>query len=191
MTHSIEFWHGHGLATWDIDAARVVVGDRLVPEQISVNVRGGPSTPDLSMKIEVRQGIPVCTEVTLTARPDGPEVRDKDLEYLRLGDWLEQIVALASMKFSGSFPGGVTGWAKPVDDYTALRDIRRLRSGRSRMSPERLQKIADVYRQHVDARPTEAVARAFGVSHRTAARYVDQARKADLLPPTSPGKKKA
>ncbi len=143
------------------------------------------------MKIEVRQGIPVCTEVTLTARPDGPEVRDKDLEYLRLSDWLEQIVALASMKYSGSFPGGVTGWAKPVDDYTALRDIRRHRSGRPRMSRERLQKIADVYREHFDSRPTDAVRRAFGVSDRTAARYVDHARKAGLLPSTTPGKKKA
>jgi hypothetical protein len=191
MTQSIRFWHGHGLASWDIAGDKVVVGDRLVPEQISVNVLGGPSTPDFSMKIEVRQGIPVCTAMTLTARPDGPEVRDKDLEYLRLSDWLEQIVALASMKYSGAFPGGVTGWAKPVDDYTALRDIWRVRSGRTRMSHERLQKVADLYRQHVNDRPTEAVARAFGVSHRTAARYVDQARKADLLPPTSPGKKKA
>jgi hypothetical protein len=73
---------------------------------------------------------------------------------------------------SGTFPGGVTGWGKPVDDYTALRDIQRIRSGRSRMSVERLQKIADVYRQHVDDRPTEAVARAFGVSHRTSFIYV-------------------
>jgi transposase len=192
MTHSIEFWQGHGLATWDIGAAKVEVGDRLIPERISVTVLGGPSTPDFSMRIEVRQGIPVCTEMTLTARPDGPEVRDKDLKYLRLDDWLEQIVALASMKFSGSSPGGVTNWAKPVDDVTALRDIRRIRPGRPRkMTRERLQRIADVYRQHVDGRPTDAVAKAFGVSPRTAARHVGQARDAGLLPPTTPGKKKA
>lgn len=189
MTHSFTFWRGHGVATYE--TADVVVGDRLVPEKISVHVRGGRSEPDLSMKIEVRQAIPVCTEVTLTARPDGPEVRDKDLKYLHLSDWVEHIVAACSLKYSGSFPGGVTGWSKPVNDRTALADIRRVRSGRARVSRERLEKVADVYRRHVDARPTEAVARAFGVSHRTAARYVDHARKAALLPPTSPGKKKA
>ena len=43
---------------------------------------------------------------------------------------------------------------------------------------------------HFD-RPTEAVARSFGVSHRTAARYVQQARAAGHLPKTDPGKKKA
>src|ERR1700730_16886273 len=137
MTHSIEFWHGHGLATWDVGDAKVEVGDRLVPEQTTVTVLGGPSTPDFAMKIEVRQDIPVCTEVSLTARPDGPEIREKDLKYLRLNDWLEQIVAQCSMKYSGSFPGGVTGWAKPVDDWGALADIQRARSGRPRtVTPE-------------------------------------------------------
>ena len=189
MTQGFTFWDGHGRASYE--TADVVIGDRLVPSEIFVDVRGGMSTPDFTMKIEVRQGIPVCTEMTLTARPDGPEIREKDLKYLRLNDWLEQIVAQCSMKYSGSFPGGVTSWVTLVDDRTALSDIRRARSGRPRITGERLQKVAEIYRQHVDDRPTEAVARAFGVSHRTAARYADQARKAGLLPATSPGKKKA
>jgi hypothetical protein len=191
MTHWFTFSEGHGRASYSGDAY-AIVGDRKIPAEIFVHVQGGLSEPDFSMKIEVRQGIPVCTEVTLTARPDGPEVRDKDLKYLHLSDWLENIVARASMK-SGGVPDdpATWGWGKPVKDSTALADIRRVRSGRSRMSRERLEKVADVYRQHVDARPTEAVARAFGVEHRTAARYVQQARAADLLPPTTPGKKKA
>ncbi len=183
MTHSFTFWGGHGQATWE--KADVEIGDRLVPREIFVYVRGGTEQPDLEMKIEVREGIPQCVELVLRARPDGgPEVRDKDLAVIRVNDWLERIVAVCSLKRSGS------GWAKPVDDRTALADITRVRSRRPRISRERLQKVAEVYRQHFDKRPTEAVARAFDVSHRTAARYVQQARAAGHLPKTEPGKKK-
>lgn len=189
MTHAIDFWGGRGRASYG--AVDTLIGDRMVPSEIFVEIRGGLWQPDLSMKIEVRQGIPVWTEVRLHSRPDGPEVREKDLAQLHLNNWLEQIVAHASMKLSGVPGQWGAGWSKPVDDKTALPDIRRIRSGRSRMSQERLSKVAEVYREHVNDRPTEAVSRAFGVSHRTAARYVQQARDLRLLPPTSPGKKKA
>jgi hypothetical protein len=49
---------------------------------------------------------------------------------------------------------------------------------------------AKIYRQHFDKGPTEAVRRSFGVSYRTAARYVQQARTAGYLPATDPGKKR-
>jgi hypothetical protein len=120
----------------------------------------GAEKLDLEMKIEVRQGIPVYTELTLRARPDGPEIRDKDLESLYLGEWLEEIVAGCS-------------WTLPTE------------SGRT------LILVAEVYREHVSERPTEAVSRVFGVSHRTAARYVQQARESGHLPETTPGKRKA
>ena len=38
-------------------------------------------------------------------RSDGPEVRDKDLDVIRLSDWLEQIVAMCSLKYSRTGPG--------------------------------------------------------------------------------------
>ena len=106
-------------------------------------------------------------------------------------DWLEQIVAMCSLKYSGTGPGW-TVLSQPVDDRGAVADIRRARSGRPRaVTPERLRKVAEVYRQHFADRPTEAVARSFGVSHRTAARYIRQARDAGHLPETDPGKTKA
>jgi DNA-binding transcriptional regulator LsrR (DeoR family) len=73
----------------------------------------------------------------------------------------------------------------------ALANVRRARSGRPCISRERLQKVAEIYREHIDDRPTEAVSRTFGISHRTAARYVQQARESGLLPDTTPGKRKA
>jgi len=183
LTHSFTFWGDHGVATWEL--ADVEIGDRLVPQEIFVLIRGGKTQPDLEMKIEVREGIPQCVELVLRARPDGPEIRDKDLAVIRVSDWLEQIVARCSLVRSGS------GWGKPVDDRTALADITRIRSGRPRISREHLKKVAEVYRQHFDKQPTTAVARVFGVKHRTAARYVQQARAAGHLPKTNPGKKKA
>jgi hypothetical protein len=182
--HSFTFWGGHGRATWEQND--VEIGDRLVPSEIFVDVRGGATQPDLAMKIEVRDGIPQCTEFTLRARPEGPEVRDKDLAVIRVGDWLERIVAQCALVRTGP-----NTWSKPVNDQTALADIVRVRSGRPRTSRERLKKVAEVYREHFDRRPTTAVGWAFGVKYRTAARYVEQARAAGYLPATSPGKKKA
>jgi hypothetical protein len=187
VTHT--FMEGHGRATWD-PADKVEVGDRRrVPREIFVQIRGGKNEPDLGMKIEVRDGIPRWAVVTLQARPDGPEVRDKDLAAIRLNDWLEHIVAMCSVAESAA---DGTVWSKPVNDRTAVADIRRAISGRRRIvTPELLQKVADVYRQHFEKGPTEAVSRSFGVSHRTAARYVQQARAAGNLPDTDPGKKRA
>jgi Family of unknown function (DUF6214) len=178
-------------ATYDPASGRVQVGDRWVPPRIIVHSAGSANEPDLRMMIEVRQGIPVYTEVTLHARPDGPEVRRRDLD-IPLDGWLEQIVAACSLIARGiDASGNWTTLVQPIEDRAALTNVRRARSGRPRIPQERLQEVADVYREHIEERPTEAVSRAFGVSHRTAARYVQQAREAGLLPDTTPGKRKA
>jgi hypothetical protein len=189
--HFVPLWGGEGWAAWDSAADKVQVGDRRrVPREILVQIRGGTKVPDLAMKIEVREGIPRWTEVTLRSCPDGPEIRDKHLAAIRLGHWLNEVVAACSLGLSGE-DGHGTVWSKPVEDDSAVGDIRRAVPGRPRtVTPELLQKVAEIYRQHFD-KPTEAVRRSFGVSHRTTARYVKQARAAGHLPDTVPGKKKA
>lgn len=177
-------------ATWDGAIAEVQIGDRWIPAEVIVTSRT-ESEPDLMMKLVVRKGIPVWSEVQLLARPDGPEVRQRDLN-LPLDDWLELIVSSLSMSVgSRDLTGRATLLLLPIEDPAALTNVRRVRSGRPRKPVEHLQKVAEIYRDHVDGRPTEAVAAAFGKSHRTAARYVEDARKAGLLPPTTPGKRKA
>jgi hypothetical protein len=177
-------------ATWDNRAQEVQVGDRWIPPEILVTSRTD-SEPDLMMKIEVRKGIPVWSEVTFRARPDGPEVRKRDLD-IPLDDWLELIVAACSMSVgSVDSTGRATSLLRPIEDPAALTNVRRVRSGRPRIAHEHLQKVAEIYREHIEGRPTEAVSRAFGVSHRTAARHVQQARDAGLLTGTTPGKRKA
>ena len=64
-----------GRAWYDDMAPPVQVRDRLVPETIFVDLYGDGEQPSLQMKIEVRQGVPVCTELRLTARPGGRDIR--------------------------------------------------------------------------------------------------------------------
>jgi len=73
---------------------------------------------------------------------------------------------------------------------TVLHDARKGHGAR-RLTPALLAEVAQVYRARIDDRPTAAVAAAFGVAHRTAALYVQRAREAGLLPPTTRGKKRA
>jgi hypothetical protein len=167
---------------------RVQVGDRWVPSEILVTSRT-ENEPDLTMKIEVRKGVPVYTEITFRARADGPEVRKRDLD-LPLEEWLQQIIAACSMTGSADADGRWTTLLQPIEDPGAVTNARRVRAGRPRSSDERLQKVADIYRENIDGRPTEAVKDAFGYGHRHAARLVQQARAAGLLPETTPGKRK-
>jgi hypothetical protein len=71
--------------------------------------------------------------------------------------------------------------------------LQRAFAGRSRgATPGELQLVADVYRANIDGNPTRAVKEDLGyASDRTAARRVERARAAGLLPPTTPGKRKA
>jgi hypothetical protein len=187
VTHSVSLFGGFGQAFYDLDPDKLVeVGDRWVPAEIVVKLPGNANEPDIGLRIEVRQGVPVYTEVVLHARSDGPDVRSRDVADIALDDWLDAIVAACSY----SRLGAADSWVKG-DRRDALANVRKVRSGRPRISRERLVRVAEIYREHFDARPTDAVRRAFGVSDRTAARYVENARKAGLLPPTTPGKKKA
>lgn len=52
------------------------------------------------------------------------------------------------------------------------------------------ERVAEIFREHVGGAPTQAVAALLGVASRTAARRVQQARDAGLLPATKQGKKK-
>lgn len=80
---------------------------------------------------------------------------------------------------------------RPARNRTAVPNIRRAILGRRRtVTPELLQKVAEVYRQHFD-KPTEAVRARLMCRTATAARYVQQARAAGHLLDTDPGKKRA
>lgn len=178
MPFSVRLFRGAGRAS--AAGEPVPVGDRLVPRIIEVEVAADGTDPALRMRIEVRQGVPVYTQVALV----GDDIRQKDLMNLFLNDWLSQIVAALAFNADGT---------KPFEEGRgdAIRTIEVARKKRNRRDPKLLNRVAEIYREHFDTgKPTQAVERAFGVSKRTAIRYVQDARAAGLLPATVPGKKK-
>ncbi|WP_336922381.1 hypothetical protein [Aquipuribacter sp. SD81] len=63
-------------------------------------------------------------------------------------------------------------------------------AAKTRDRSDELAEVARVYRANVTGNPTAEVEREMHYTRRTAARRVQEARKAGLLPPTTPGKKK-
>ncbi|WP_343598894.1 hypothetical protein [Mycobacterium sp.] len=166
----------------------VEVGDRVVPRRITAAIYGDHNTPDVALVIEVRQGVPACAEVRVIARDGAPEVRRTHLKAIPLAEWVDAAVAACSWIPAR---GGILYDGFAADRAKARRNATRVRAGQPRASTHHLQKVADIYREHLAEHPTEAVRRAFGYSPRTAARYVERARAAGLLPPTTRGKKRA
>ena len=178
MPYSVPLFRGAGRA--EAGGGPVEVGDRLVPRVIDVEVAGSGPDPALRMRIEVRRGVPVYTHIAL----EGDDIRQQDLRNLFLDDWLSQIVAALTFNADG------TKLTK-AGRGDAIRTTEAARRKRNRRDPNLLARVAEIYREHFDTgKPTQAVERAFDVSRRTAIRYVQEARAANLLPETVPGKKK-
>jgi hypothetical protein len=78
-------------------------------------------------------------------------------------------------------PGGVITKSAPTPaDRESARQARRNalpRPGRPKVPPERLHKVADLYRRHPNGQALLIVADVLGVSERTAARYVEKCRR--------------
>lgn len=58
----------------------------------------------------------------------------------------------------------------------------------AQLTPEFLAQVAQIYREHLDHAPVQAVAKVLGVERWSAGRYVSAARQRGYLPPTSQGK---
>lgn len=68
----------------------VIVGDRLwVPPIIEVEFPGTDGQPAFFMVIEVIEGVPRCTELTLRRHEGGREIRQRDLRAIELDSWIE------------------------------------------------------------------------------------------------------
>ena len=160
-----------------------VVGDRVVPPQIEVDLPGVDGQPSLFMLIEVIDGVPRCTELTIKRTTDGREVRQKDLRAVELDSWIETFVALCSTEIVETKDGTVTSVMR-VDQASVdkgIRTIRDARKGSRRpMNDARRKRVADIYNAH-ESGGIEAVQAAFSVSRSTAVRYINAARDAELI----------
>ncbi len=169
------------------------LSDRWVPRRIDVDFPGDGSEPSLSMVLEVRDGVPVCASVAITSRPGSREVRRQDLGAVPVEDWVESLFAVAAHQAETTEAGDVVlGWGSRDIRDAARKDVELARRGlRRKVTPSFLADVADTYREHVNDQPVQAVRARFGVKQRTAAGYIEQARKQGLLPPTTRGKAKA
>ncbi|OLZ43262.1 hypothetical protein BS329_39940 [Amycolatopsis coloradensis] len=172
------------------------VRDQLIPPEVMVEMPSAPDLPSLTMKIEMRKEVPVCTEITIRAKEDGREVRTTDLRAVQLQDLLELIVTAVSSKIISAGPEGLVlgdNQGATTENFdAALATIRAARKGtRARITDDFLREVAETYRANVDGSPTKAVEEKYGVEYRTAARWVERARAKGYLPATTPGKRKA
>lgn len=167
----------------------VRLGDRLVPRRGTIEVRSADGQPSVTLVLEVFDDRPQCREVRITSASEGREVRQRDLDAVRLADLVEAAFALSARH------------ADRPDEHLAVRladldgaieAIRRSRKGvgARKITPTFLREVAAVYKRNADDKPTQAVATAFGLSHSTAAEYVRRARAHRFLPPTTPGKRR-
>lgn len=159
-----------------------------VPSRIDVDFSRDSTAPIRKLKIEIRRGSPECTEINLAARPEGRCLRPSDLEAIELENWIDDIVSECTWHVT---PDGFISRPGEQRGRDAIRQARK--AGRRKVTPELLQRVAELYRTHIDNHPIDAVSDEFDVSYRTAARYVELCRSDEfaLLPKTQQGKKKA
>lgn len=171
-------------------ADTVELGDRRVPRVLLVEFGAPPidDEPMVFVRLEVIDGRPQVRELAFRATGEaGREIRQGDLDAFPLADVIER--AFSSAAFLGFRSQEEWRAARPE----VRRSVAAARRGVGTRKVNRafLERIAEVYRAHVNSKPTQAVAEAFLISHSTAAEYVRRARREGLLPPTTSGKRKA
>lgn len=174
-----------GTPHWRADSMKLVAfGQTFVPQRVSLHFEGTEGAPDLSASFEILKGAPECTGLHFVAKPDARGIRTVDLDLS-----LDQLTTTAFLTFAHRQDGSVRSDEKTW--RAARKDLEHNRSGRPPISTAELEDVARIYRAHIEGAPTDAVAKILGLAPRTAARRVQRAREAGLLPPTKEGKKRA
>lgn len=167
----------------------VRLGDVLVPRKVTRTYHAENGDPDLVMQFEVRDGRPECVGFAIRSKPGGRGIRTADLGVFNI----DGLTASAFTQFALAEGGTPITGPSPEQAAAVEREVHRARKGRPRTATRaELERVAQVYRDHVEDSPVKAVQQICGYgSERTAARRVEQARAAGLLPQTTPGKRRA
>lgn len=140
--------------------------------------------PAVEAVFDVVDGELVCHRLTLVATERG--VQGRDLRAVSVDDLRETVAAhwSAPAQVLDGDGHGVTNFATSWNPADSRAGVRNLRASRRRTDDEHSRQVAEVY-STADRAPTQAVADAFGVAHRTAGLYVRTARDKGLLPPAA------
>lgn len=191
-------WAGRITTKANVRDGHVMVGETLVPRRVTMTFLGDNGFPDLTAVFEVRDGRPDCVEVRVTAKPDGRGVTAADLSVLSPDGMARGALMQHATRRVERTPDGGTkaafGSVSERDAWAMLGDLTEAQAVRrtGRITRSELEEVAQVYRDHLDGHPAEAVHRILGYgSQRTAARRIKAAEDAGLLPRTTPGKRRA
>lgn len=182
---------------WRIRVARdyeVVVDnagrERHMPQWMEVEFFGY-SEPNAWARVELRDKVPRLVELGWRAGVEAREIKPVDIRGHDLNAIVDDLYAtfILTVDHDERLVYHQAGAETIEPALRTLLDDRR--SARPRITGALLEDVAKVYRANIQHAPTEAVAKAFGVKHRTATNYVKQARDRGLLPPTKQGRAKA
>ncbi|SEF34484.1 hypothetical protein SAMN05421837_107409 [Amycolatopsis pretoriensis] len=178
----------YGYAEFDAGDTVRMGGDRLLPRRITAYITSAPDLPATMLTIEARDGVPVCTAVTVTAKDGGREVRAVDLRAIKLEDWIEAIVAEVAPTIVASDDDGRPIIVSPAPgtpdaQRLAVAAVRAARHGtRKTVTEDHLRTVAEVYNAADPRRGIKTVEERFGTSYRTAARWIAAARDKGFIP---------
>ena len=169
----------------------------VVPKRATFAVAGDRGSPDATVQFEVRDGVPECIEIVVKAKPTGRGIRSSDMTLFNIDNLIANVLGEVGgvMEIDPASGVGVTyhGGAHDESNRWAVRGAvsdHRIHRGRGSNRAE-LEQVANIYQAHIESGPVKAVATLLSFTDRTAARRVQEARAAGLLPPTTKGKKKA
>ncbi len=175
---------------YDLNALTQVGEDLILPTTFTVEAQQeDEETPDVVARFVLDDGAPRCREVRVVSRDGGREVRSEDCRKIRVGDLLDEGIKAAAL---GVLRTDSAGRPQPPEDVTSQQRVSQVRTMRRRTrrppDDELLRETAEVYRQHINEHPTQAVADHFAKAPRTAALYVQAARKRGFLGAAIKGK---
>lgn len=193
-THSMpvtdEAGYQIGNMRWAESTDLVRVGDVLIPERIEVELPGAAGQPTVELTVEFRDGVPGFTRIELSSKSEARQIVSRDVGLVRdrMNHWLHNAILESAAQRPG---GSVTAqdWASGAGPQTAIREVRP--TTRRKVTDALLLDVAAIYRNNLDGKPVVAIQLAYNVPHRTAARYVQQARERGHLPATTRGRKTA
>jgi hypothetical protein len=160
------------------DMEPVPMGDVFAHRQLTYTYDGGATRPACEIVFEVRNGVPVCTGISLRSTDGGTHVRAKDLTGIKLDNLRDDVFAYVGVFVPN--PGG--GLVRKLGPGSLREDRKRIERAtqRRKITPEFLNRVAEIHNGAPEGGRVAAVKAAFKVKERQALRYIKLARQKGL-----------
>lgn len=164
------------------DSELVPLGDAMAHKQLTYSRPATDTEPAREIVFEVRNGVPQCVSFTLSALDGQSGVRAKHLNAISLEQLRDDLFAYAGI-YRPNPDGGLV--ATRGDFSLHRRDRKAVENAvaqqRRKITPEFLQRVADIHNGAPAGTRIGAIKAAFGVEQRQAIRYKQAAQEAGLI----------